>query len=277
MSILTAIRGPPVKPFTECEDFDDSWKNRHSALDLVVVAWGTRERVFDVALQAGRPRTAYQEDGTNMKARVATILSLTGVLVAGSAAALVNTQVLNSASPASSTKSAQIEEVSTSSASSVPTSDSSVTSVTVPNSSETTQVSATGTQAAYQIGDAGIVTLDTAGDTLRIVAVTPSAGWMVIQTEQKDALNIEVKFQTGDTIVEFKANLMFGIISTAVESYSASGTSTANSTGNSIDDDDDSPSNTTGNSTSNSVDDDSDDSGSGSGKGSGGGDDSDDD
>jgi hypothetical protein len=145
----------------------------------------------------------------------------------------------------------------------------------VPNSSETTQVSATGTQAAYQIGGAGLVTLDTAGDTLRIVSVVPSEGWMVIETEQKDALNIEVKFQTADTIVEFKANLMFGIISTAVESYSASGTSTGNSTGNSIDDDDDDTSNSTHNSTSNSVDDDDDDSGSG--KGRGGGDDSDDD
>ena len=216
-----------------------------------------------------------------MKARVATILSLTGVLVAGSAAALVNTQVLNSSSPASSTKSAQIEEASTSSASSTPTSASSPVTVSVPNSSETTQVSATGTQAAYQIGEAGLVTLDTAGDTLRIVSVVPAAGWMVIETEQKDALNIEVKFQTADTIVEFKANLLFGIISTAVESYSASGTST----GNSIDDDSpsnstgnstgNSTSNTTGNSTDNSVDDDDDDSGSG--KGSGGGDDSDDD
>jgi hypothetical protein len=212
-----------------------------------------------------------------MKARVATILSLTGVLVAGSAAALVNTQVLNSSSPASSANSAQIEEASTSSASSTPTSASSPVSVTVPSSSETTQVSATGTQAAYQIGEAGLVTLDTAGDTLRIVAVTPSAGWMVIEAEQKDALNVEVKFQTADTIVEFKANLMFGIISTAVESYSASGTST----GNSIDDDDstsNSTGNSTGNSTSNttddSVDDDDDDS---SGKGHGGGDDSDDD
>lgn len=216
-----------------------------------------------------------------MKARVATILSLTGVLVAGSAAALVNTQVLNGSSPASSVNSAQIEEVSTSSASSTPTSASSPVTVTVPNSSETTQVSATGTQAAYQIGEAGLVTLDTAGDTLRIVSVVPAAGWMVIETEQKDALNIEVKFQTADTIVEFKANLLFGIISTAVESYSASGTST----GNSIDDDDDSPSNSTGNSTSNTTgnstdnsidDDDDDDSGSGSGHG-GGDDDSDDD
>lgn len=210
-----------------------------------------------------------------MKARVATILSLTGVLVAGSAAALVNTQVLNSSSPASSTKSAEIEEVSTSSASSLPTESSSATSITVATSAETTAVSATGTQAAYQIGDAGLVTLDTAGGTLRIVAVVPTTGWMVIETEQKDALNIEVKFQTGDTIVEFKANLMFGIISTAVESSSASGTSTStgNSTGNSVDDDDTSSS--THNSTSNSVDDD-DDSGSGKGKG-GGGDDSDDD
>ena len=118
-----------------------------------------------------------------------------------------------------------------------------------------------------------------AGDAFVAARHLSAAGWMVIETEQKDALNIEVKFQTADTIVEFKANLLFGIISTAVESYSASGTST----GNSIDDDDDSPSNSTGNSTSNTTgnstdnsidDDDDDDSGSGSGHG-GGDDDSD--
>lgn len=36
-----------------------------------------------------------------MKARIATVLSLSGVLVAGSAAALVNNQVLQSAQPGS--------------------------------------------------------------------------------------------------------------------------------------------------------------------------------
>ena len=29
----------------------------------------------------------------------------------------------------------------------------------------------------YQVGDAGVVTLDTAGDVLAVVAATPSAGW----------------------------------------------------------------------------------------------------
>ena len=211
-----------------------------------------------------------------MKARVATILSLTGVLVAGSAAALVNTQVLNSSSPASSANSAQIEEVSTSSASTIASSSSSPSTIATSSSSETTQVSTSGTQAAYQIGGAGLVTLDTAGDTLRIVSVVPAAGWTVIETEQKDALNIEVKFQGADMIVEFKANLLFGIISTSVESESITGNSTSNSTGNSTGNsvDDDDTSNSTHNSTSNSVDDDDDDD---SGKGRGGGDHDDDD
>jgi len=70
----------------------------------------------------------------------------------------------------------------------------------------------------YQVGDAGLVTLDTAGDVLTVVSVTPNAGWTVVKAESYSANDIEVKLQSGNTLVEFKANLQLGVITTSVES-----------------------------------------------------------
>lgn len=212
------------------------------------------------------------------KARVTTLLSLTGVLVAGSAAALVNTQVLGNTVP----RSQAAAEVSVTTPSSPPSSP--VTTASGATSSTEAEVTtsasaASATQQAYQIEGVGLVTLDTAGDVLRTVAVTPQAGWTVLEIEQKDALNIEVKFESATLLVEFKANLLYGIISTSVESDpiatggSAPSNSTNSSTGgtsNTIDDDDDDHT-----STSDDKHDDDDDSGKGSGRG--GDDDRDDD
>ena len=86
------------------------------------------------------------------------------------------------------------------------------------------------TQAVYAVGDAGTVTLDTAGDVLTIVAVTPADGWTVTKSETQDATNVEVKFQTGTIEVEFHANLLFGVVTTSVETHDQSATS------NSVDD-----------------------------------------
>jgi len=145
-----------------------------------------------------------------MKTRIATILSLTGVLVAGSAAALVNTQVLASHNDAGGGESVTTV-----------TNDPLTTAATaraLANSLPTTTLAPTLTQAIYQIGDSGLVTLDTAGDVLTIVSAAPSPGWEVVGSESKDPLDIEVVFQSGTTRVEFKANLLFGIVSTSVES-----------------------------------------------------------
>lgn len=170
-----------------------------------------------------------------MKGRITTVLSLTGVLVAGSAAALVNTQVLQS------TESKSNSQV--------------VVGSATDGSEQTNAVSATkiqsslltSTQAMYQIGDAGLVTLDTAGDVLTIVSVEPSAGWTVVKAENYSANNIELKLQSGNVLIEFKANLDLGEITTSVESKFAGsddsdgqtpGTGTTPGSG-SIDDDDD--------------------------------------
>jgi hypothetical protein len=172
-----------------------------------------------------------------MKGRLAAALSLSGVLVAGSAAALVNSQVL-SESPASAGSDTTSPDSSpdTSVAGSTP----STSVIVVDPSASTVPASGAATQATYQIGDAGLVTLDTAGDVLTIISATPNAGWMVVEAESEDPLNIEVKLQSATTLVEFHANLLFGVVSTSVEAKNLG---------------DDSPDNTTGNSTSNSVDD----------------------
>ncbi len=146
-----------------------------------------------------------------MKGRITTVLSLTGVLVAGSAAALVNTQVLQNTESKSSA-SVPVGSTDNSNAN---------TPVTIAPGDMATKINSsvlTSTQAMYQIGDAGLVTLDTSGGVLTVVSVTPSSGWTVVKAENDGSTDIEVKLQSGNMIVEFKANLQFGVITTSVES-----------------------------------------------------------
>ncbi len=163
------------------------------------------------------------------------MISIAGVLVAGSAAALVNAQVLTGNA---STSAFSVDQ--TSPTSSTPntaeagTQDPKVTTTvattTAPKAAAIPQVAASSTQAVYAIGDAGSVTLDTSGDVLTIVNVTPVAGWTVTKSEADDASTVEIGFQSGSTEVEFHANLLFGVVTTSVESKDVSVTS------NSVDD-----------------------------------------
>jgi uncharacterized membrane protein YgcG len=196
-----------------------------------------------------------------MKTRVAMLISISGVLVAGSAAALVNTQVLSgNADP--TPFDAQVKAT--------PDPSSSVVVETVPATTVAPVASPpvpstvppnTSTQAVYPIGDSA-ATIDTAGDTLTIVSLAPAAGWTVTKAESDDPHSVEIKLQSGTTELEFHANMLFGVVTTSVETHDSA--ATANSTSNTI--------------TSNSVDDHSsgghgaDDNGGGShGGGSGGG------
>jgi hypothetical protein len=176
-----------------------------------------------------------------MKTKITAALSLTGVLVAGSAAALVNTQVLQNNSEGSTTvpvfapPAALLATTTTVAGAVVPTtvldgSTSSTSMPSMPDSSSTVPTTATTpvstapaagavpTQAVYRIGDAGTVTLDTKGDRLTVVATAPSAGWQVGKVEQRSPLDIEIHFRSATVELEFKANLLFGVVSTSVES-----------------------------------------------------------
>jgi hypothetical protein len=167
-----------------------------------------------------------------MKTKVAMMISVAGVLVAGSAAALVNTQVLDSkATPTSvSIDSGQqtAQTAPTVTAAAVvptPTATQPVV-VATPLPAATTSV----TQVTYAIGNAGTVTLDTAGDVLTILGVTPAPGWTVTKSESDDSNNVEIKLQAGGKQAEFHANLLFGVVTVSSESDDASVTS------NSVDD-----------------------------------------
>lgn len=158
-----------------------------------------------------------------MKVRLAAVVSLSGVLVAGSAAALVNNQVLNQRSNFGAADHVQLAATTTpGDTSTVPA----VTSLATPTGSSTPPVDATlapvalpaaSTQAVYQIGDAGTITLDTAGNVLALVAVVPNAGWTLVQSENEDPTNIEVKVQSATKSVEFHATLLFGVVGTSIE------------------------------------------------------------
>ena len=93
--------------------------------------------------------------------RISSILSLVGVLSAGSAAAVVNNQVLANSDTATSAAATVTADV--------------TASATRLFSSTLTE-----TQLMYQIGDAGFITLDTAGSVLTIVSATANPGWELV-------------------------------------------------------------------------------------------------
>jgi hypothetical protein len=170
-----------------------------------------------------------------MKTKIAMAISIAGVLVAGSAAALVNTQVLGnntSTTPVLADNGQVSQQPDPTSVTVAPV----VTVGTTPAVVETTPTTvspspvAVTSQAVYTAGDGGTVTLDTTGDVLTIVGVAPTAGWTVTKSENEDATNVEVKFQNGTVEVEFHANLQFGIVSPSVETKDDAATS------NSVDD-----------------------------------------
>lgn len=160
-----------------------------------------------------------------MKARVTTVLSLGGILIAGSAAALVNSQVLLNSTPSRPGAADIIATLPPSTT--VPTVDPSASTVVDPAAVPTTLVtlpSPSPSQAAYQVGMSGTVTVDTGGDVLHLVAPTPAPGWAVVKSEQTDPLNASVVFQSAGQLVTFRAALLFGVVntSTQVESFAVS-------------------------------------------------------
>ncbi len=135
-----------------------------------------------------------------MKARATTLLSVMGVLVAGSAAAMVNAQVLQPS--ASSTATPTV----VGSAAPADTASASVPLSVAP---------APATQAIYQIATSGAITLDTSGGVLTVVGVVPYGEWALVGVTSS-ATQADVVLQSGTTLVEFSASLVGGIVSTGV-------------------------------------------------------------
>jgi hypothetical protein len=189
-------------------------------LDVRGLSLGRRART--VSPSKDPPIALFGGKALTMKTTVATMLSLAGVLVAGSAAALVNTQVLSGSSDPSSF----VVEAAPALPSVANTVAAAVVGTTVvapasasaspPVTAATVAASAAPTQALYQVGESGTVILDTAGDVLKIVNVAPADGWTVTKSELKDPLNVEVRLRSAVGEVEFHANLLFGVVTPSV-------------------------------------------------------------
>ena len=195
-----------------------------------------------------------------MKARIATVLSLAGVIVAGSAAALVNNQVLRSTEPADT--STFISASSSSTASTLP--DSSVSTATT--------VAPT-TLRVYDIDKVGRVTMDLANGNLRLVEAKEFDGWSVSKLVQTTSTDVEVRFSNVLGTVVFTATLTNGEIETNLEVEGVDTTSSSvapsSSTGNTSGTGGSTGTTTKPRVTTTSVDDDHDDDKGGSGKGGG--------
>ena len=200
-----------------------------------------------------------------MKTKIATALSLVGVLSAGSAAALVNTTILDSG-PTKSGQSAAVPEqvASTSRADASTTSSSSTIASTLPASTTTSTTTSTtpstvpstlvvtvpaaaptGLLTTFNVGDAGAVTVDVINGLLMIVSSTPNPGWQVAKSEQKIEENkVEVYFKSATVQIEFEATFVNGQIVPDVSSSAANGTVSGGTVAggterSTIDDDDD--------------------------------------
>ena len=204
-----------------------------------------------------------------MKTKIATALSLVGVLSAGSAAALVNTTILDSG-PTKSGQSAAVPEqvASTSRADASTTSSSSTIASTLPASTIASTITSTTTSTTpstvpstlvvtvpaaaptgllttFNVGDAGAVTVDVINGLLMIVSSTPNPGWQVAKSEQKIEENkVEVYFKSATVQIEFEATFVNGQIVPDVSSSAANGTVSGGTVAggteqSTIDDDDD--------------------------------------
>ena len=182
-----------------------------------------------------------------MKARIATMASFAGVLVAGSAAAMVNSQVLHNAgvqknsvqnvapltvdtggvanngtnAPDTVVVNSTVTErtdggtEATDSSAAGTVSDATVADATQP----TTAVTVGGSRARYRIGDAGDVVLDTKGDRLTVVSSDGTSGWRLVSAQSTDPLNAVVTFQSATRRVVFHASLLFGVVGYSVTTY----------------------------------------------------------
>ena len=187
-----------------------------------------------------------------MKAKIATALSLIGVLTAGSAAALVNTQILDGG-PTESGASKAVLPPASSIALTVPTASDDtaievdlrvpdLTSTTTSTTTAPTILAASPTSemlTSFDVGTSGVVTVDVVDGRLVLVSAEPKAGWTVSKAEDDSnddsdefENEVEVEFRSATIEVDFEAELVDGRIVPSVDSsfIGGSGGSAATST-----------------------------------------------
>ncbi len=185
-----------------------------------------------------------------MNVRTATLLSVAGVLAAGTAAVAVNTQVLTGsagpaelAAPLTLPVATQVYTVPSADDGRVRTAmGSEVVLVAEDGAAEASPVSGASTfdsaqtvvtdspmvantSMIFRIGEAGVATVDTAGGTLAIVDVSPSAGWRVSKADGSGTVRLEFELTSASMKVNFGAFLSGGEVITSISSESIGSTS----------------------------------------------------
>ncbi|MFM8312072.1 MAG: hypothetical protein ACKOAZ_09245 [Ilumatobacteraceae bacterium] len=171
-----------------------------------------------------------------MKSRLAAVLSVSGVLVAGSAAALVNTQVLrhtNDSALSGDTSGVQSNAPVTAGTVAISVAGTLVAGTdTIPVSTDAQLLlpagapnSSTGasttrsTATSYRVATSGTVILDTVGGVLTVRSATPSSGWQLVSTSKASPTHAQVVFESSTARVVFDANMLYGVVGTSVEVY----------------------------------------------------------
>lgn len=151
--------------------------------------------------------------------RLTTIITISVVLVAGSAAALVNSQVLSRSAADDTSVALSLVEAPASTE---------TTAVTVPTTVPVTESTLSPTQSVYQADAAGQVVIDTDGDVLSIVSVEPGEGYQVESMSQGlDPNNVSVFFRGPDgALYEFHAGLLGGIVGASIALVDETSTTT---------------------------------------------------
>jgi hypothetical protein len=190
------------------------------------------------------------------------LLSIGGVLAAGSAAALVNAKVLDERSSGAPPAATALSTTSIpagvqlTAAPTVPPTSATPPSTTLPANTRapivvtappttTTTVpvvttAAGATQATYRLGDAGTALLDTAGGRLTVVRVVPNPGWSVDRAESDGPTSVEIRLESASGEVRFEASLVRGVVRVALDTDDDEGGSGSDS-GHGGDDDNSGP------------------------------------
>ena len=156
-----------------------------------------------------------------MKPKALTVASIAALLATGTAAAMVNAQVLRNQElqrPPVITAviaPAQVSPVTEVSVSGIPAAPESIQPASV---ASTSVVPPSVTTASYVAGSAGQVTVDAAGDRLAVVGIQPNAGWAAVSVRNLSEVSVEVHFESLTSATVFRASLVFGVISTSVTS-----------------------------------------------------------
>ena len=136
---------------------------------------------------------------THVKGRFSVALWLAGFVVAGSAAAFVNSAVLSG-----DTSSGQLRGASDG-----------VTVTSLVDAADF-EVEAGATPGSFVLGDAGSVQLSSDGGVLSLTSADPAAGWSVVSVDSTSATSLTVVFESNGRRLQFTAVLADGKISTTL-------------------------------------------------------------